>query len=110
MLFASSAAWAASADGKWSGSFSTPQGELQINFDLKSDGSKLTGKMTITGLNPTDIKDGKVDGDKLSFGAEIEFGANVIPLSVNGEVAGDDLKLNVEAMGQSNSMTLKREK
>ena len=110
LLLATASAFAADVDGKWSGSFTTPQGEMQISFDLKADGEKLNGKMQITGLNPTDIKDGKVDGDKVNFAAEIEFGANIIPLAFTGVVAGDEIKLNVDAMGRSNEMVVKKEK
>ena len=110
LLVTSTAAFAEEVDGKWTGSFTTPQGEMQIDFNLKADGAKLTGKMQITGLAPVDIKDGKVEGDKVSFAADIEFGANVIPLTFNGSITGLELKLNVDAMGQTNVMIVKKEK
>ena len=110
VLLTAASAFAADVDGKWSGSFTTPQGEMQISFNLKADGDKLAGKMEITGLNPSDIKEGKVDGAKVSFAAEIEFGANIIPLAFTGVVAGDEIKLSVDAMGRSNEMVVKKEK
>ena len=110
LLLTAASAFAADVDGKWSGSFTTPQGEMQISFNLKADGEKLTGKMEITGLSPSDIKEGKVAGDKVNFAAEIEFGANIIPLSFTGVLAGEELKLNVDAMGRSSEMIVKKEK
>ena len=110
LLLATASAFAADVDGKWSGSFTTPQGEMQISFDLKADGEKLNGKMQITGLNPTDIKDGKVTGDKVNFAAEIEFGANIIPITFTGVMTGEELKLSVNAMGNASEMVVKKEK
>src|SRR5947209_941166 len=110
LLCASAAAFAADVDGKWTSSVTTPQGELPVVFVLKADGAKLTGTLQIADFKPSDLKDGKIDGDKLTFGAEIEFGANIIPLTFNGAQAGEEIKLTIDAMGQSNNIVLKKEK
>ena len=104
------AAFAADVDGKWTSSVTTPQGELPLVFVLKADGAKLTGTLQLADFKPADLKDGKIDGDKLTFEAELEFGANIFTLSFNGAQAGDEIKLTIDAMGQSNNIVLKKEK
>ena len=37
---------AADVDGKWSGSLSTPNGDVMVGFEFKSDGAALTGSTT----------------------------------------------------------------
>jgi hypothetical protein len=110
LLCASAVAFAADVDGKWTSSVTTPQGDLPIIFVLKADGPKLTGTLQLADFKPADLKDGKIDGDKLTFAAELEFGANVFTLSFNGAQAGDEIKLTIDAMGQSNEIVLKKEK
>ena len=46
MLLFAAPAVAADVDGKWSGSLSTPNGDVTLAFDFKSDGTALTGSTT----------------------------------------------------------------
>ena len=67
---ASLAATAAGIDGKWVGESKSGENTIQQTLTLKSDGGALTGTVE-TSFNgnsrSTDIKDGKVDGNKFSF-------------------------------------------
>lgn len=65
---------AADVAGKWSFETSMPQNpdmKLTTTLDLKVNGSALTGTVTTSGGQmqgtPTEIQDGKVNGDKISF-------------------------------------------
>ena len=42
LLFAAPA-FAADVDGKWTGTVSTPMGDLPVQYEFKADGSMLTG-------------------------------------------------------------------
>jgi len=90
---------AADVTGTWKGSFDYNGTAVPLTFDMKTDGDALTG--TVSGL-PTpkvDIKDGKIDGDALTFWVGIEFQGNPIKLVVKGKVAGDEITFNIGTEG-----------
>jgi hypothetical protein len=90
---------AADVTGTWKGSFDYNGTAVPLTFDMKADGDALTG--TVSGL-PTpkvDIKDGKIDGDDLSFWIGIEFQGNPIKLVVKGKVKGDEITFNIGTEG-----------
>jgi enterochelin esterase-like enzyme len=78
------------AAGKWI----IKDGENEIKLDLKVDGSKLTGTL----VNPQmpgaiEIKDGKIEGDKISFDYERQMNGQGIKIIWTGTLAGDEIKL-----------------
>ena len=93
--FVISAATALAADvtGKWTGQMTTPDGNaFPIGYILKQDGMKVTG--TTEGPGGTiEIKDGKVDGDKVSFAINFEGGNGPMKISISGTVAGEELTI-----------------
>jgi hypothetical protein len=84
-------AFAADITGTWKGSIETPGGTFDNTFVLKADGAKLTGTLQGGPNGDMKIEEGKIDGDKVSFVVNMEFGK----LSYSGAVSGDDLKLKV---------------
>src|SRR5262245_65801687 len=65
------AATAANINGKRKGKIEFNGESIDLVYDLKADGNKLTGN--VTGPAGTlDLEEGKVDGDKISF--QISFG------------------------------------
>ena len=103
-LFAA-VALAADINGRWEGTISGPNGDVQIAFNFKVDGAKLTG--TVESPNgEIPIEDGKVDGDHLSFNTH--FDDNVI--KHEGTISGDTIQLSVEGPWGKSDMTLKRAK
>jgi hypothetical protein len=91
---------AASIDGKWVSERKMERdGNTMVivqTFELKSDGGKLTGKLTMQfgDMEPrtADIKDGKVDGDKFSFSVTMEGPMGQTTTAYKGAVEGDALK------------------
>jgi hypothetical protein len=62
---------AANINGKWNGKIEFNGESIDLVYDLKADGNKLTGN--VTGPAGTlDLEEGKVEGDKISF--QISFG------------------------------------
>jgi hypothetical protein len=56
----------ANVDGSWNTITKSPMGDQQATLNVKSDGGTFTG--TYSGaMGSTEITDGKVDGDKLSW-------------------------------------------
>lgn len=89
------------ASGIWNAEFETTVGPWKYSYTLKQDGGKLTGKAATEGRGETrevELKDGKVDGDKISFVEIFRMGGNEIPITYTGTIAGGELKL-VRAVG-----------
>ena len=83
-------AFAADIAGTWKGTMETPMGPMENTLVLAADGASLTGSVK-TDFFEAKVEKGKLDGDKVSFEINIDFGK----LVYEGTVAGDDLKLNV---------------
>lgn len=107
MVFAallSALAAAADVNGKWKAEFTTPDGTARSNtFMFKVDGETLTG--TVAGSqDETQIKDGKIKGDNISFTAERPFGT----FNYEGKIGEKEIKFKVTFNDQSFEMTAKR--
>ena len=86
---------AADATGKWQAEFDTQVGVQKYTFDLKVDAGKLTGKAAFERMGQTgevELKDGKVDGDTLSFVETLDFQGNSLPITYTGKLVGDEIK------------------
>jgi len=92
MLACFAVAHAADLNGKWKGELQSPNGPLEINFDLHVDGEKLTGTVTNT-YGTEQITEGTVKGDAISF--VILAGGGQFKITYKGTVAGEDLKFHV---------------
>lgn len=84
-------ALAADFNGKWTGDVQSRRGTQTLTFDFHVDGSTLTGKVT-TQRGDTDITDGKVDGDNISFTQVMNFNGNSMTVTYKGTADGDTIK------------------
>lgn len=92
--------------------------ERKSTLTLKLDGEKLTGKISAPGRQgqaaETEISEGNVKGDEISFKVTREFQGNKFTAKYNGKVSGDAIKgkIETERNGQTNSRNweAKREK
>ena len=113
------AALAADVTGKWT--FEAPgrggNPGRPTTITLKQDGAKLTGSVPGMGrggadVPPSEITDGKVDGNKVSFSVTREFNGNKMVTKYEGTVAGDEMKLKItrdtQNGPQTNEVTAKR--
>jgi len=92
------AARAADIDGKWKAEFDSQIGQQKIVFELKADGEKLTGKASADrgerfGKTATEIKNGKITKDEVSFTEEVKIQGQEIVIEYKGKLVGDELKL-----------------
>jgi hypothetical protein len=111
LLVASLALMAADVSGKWS--FEQPgRGGgpgRPVTITLKADGAKLTG--SVPGMSrggdapPTEITDGKVDGNNISFTVKREFNGNEMVIKYEGTVNGNEMKLKIIRNGQDGPVT-----
>lgn len=93
------AAFAADVTGKWTAEVQGRGGNTQtVTMNLKADGSALTG--TVSGRNgDSQITNGKVDGDTISFTVVREFQGNSVKINYTGKVSGDEIKFTQQREG-----------
>ena len=109
-------AFAADVTGKWTGQMGGPNGDgMAITFDFKQDGTKLTGTADGPGGQTLQLKDGKVEGDKISFTVSFDGGGGDMKILHEGTIKGDEIKLNIKMDGGPGGdgpggVTLKRAK
>ena len=93
---------AADPAGTWTWTFAGRQGgpERKMSLKLKVEGQKLTGTLTAPGrqgaTTDTEIADGKVKGDEISFTVTREFGGNKMTSKYTGKVSADAIKGKIE--------------
>jgi hypothetical protein len=90
---------AADATGTWKWTVKGRDGqEVEITMDLKQEGDKLTGKITLPfgGGFEVDVKDGTVKNDEVNFKTEIERDGNTFTTKYTGKVEGDTIKGKTE--------------
>src|SRR5919206_4310076 len=113
LLVVALGAFAADVSGKWT--FEQPgrggNPGRPVTITLKQDGSKLTGSVPGMGRGgdnpppPAEIKNGKVEGDKVSFEVVREFNGNTMTTKYDGTVSGDEMKLKITRDTQNGPMT-----
>jgi len=82
--------------GTWKAEFETQIGVQKYTFVLKQDGAKLTGKANadINGeKHETELKEGKVEGDSVTFVEPLHFQDNDLRIVYSGKVSGNEIKL-----------------
>jgi opacity protein-like surface antigen len=93
LALGSAAALAADFNGKWSATVDGMRGPQNISFNFKVDGATLTGTVT-TPRGDTDISNGKVDGNNISFDTVLNFNGNSFTISYKGTIDGDTIKFS----------------
>jgi len=108
VLLLSSTALAAPVDGKWTGMLDTPMGPVNVAFTFKADGAMLAGSTMSPDGAELPIKNGKVDGDKIAFTVEVDFGGMALTLDYTGVVSADEIKLTLNVMGMPFDFVVKK--
>ncbi len=84
---------AAGVDGKWEATIEGPMGPMTMKFDLKADGDMLSGTIANEMMGESEIADGKIEGDKVSFVQVMRRGEREIRFKYEGTVSGDAMEL-----------------
>jgi hypothetical protein len=108
ILFVSLPASAATVDGKWAGSLETPMGTIPVSYEFKADGAVLNGTTGTPDGGTVAIKNGKVDGEKISFTVDLDFGGMAFTLSYTGVVSADQIKITGDFMGMPFEYVVKK--
>ncbi len=108
LLIAAATAPAVDISGKWKGQMET--GDRELTFEFKVAGESLTG--AVNGLldRALEIKDGKAQGDTVSFWVMSEWQGEPVKLVFQGKLAGEEIRftMGTEDGGWSTGVTAKR--
>lgn len=92
----------ADANGTWTWTMPGRNGgpDRKMSLKLKVDGDKVTGKLGAPArggeVRETDIKDGQIKGDEISFKVVREVNGNEMTTKYNGKLSGDTIKGKIE--------------
>src|SRR5512136_1327350 len=97
VLMIAGMAFGADIDGTWTGTIQGPDGGqgFPISYTFKAEGTALTG--TMPGMpspdggaaKPIPIKDGKIDGNNISFSVVFDMGGQEMKMDYKGVLSGD---------------------
>ncbi len=91
---------AADVTGTWKAEFDTQIVLQKYTYTLKHDGDNVTGKAgsDIGGeKREVQLKEGKLDGDTITFVEIFDFQGNEVRISHKGKVSGDEIKFTRRA-------------
>jgi len=92
-------ALAADVTGAWKSEFDSQIGLQKYTYTLKQDGTNLTGRANSEvgeRKRETELKDGKVTGEKISFVEMLNFQGNDIRITYTGTISSNVMKLTRE--------------
>jgi hypothetical protein len=93
------AAVAADISGTWKASFDTQIGKQDYTYTFAAAGGKLTGKAK-SANGESDIVEGKVDGDNVTFVENLDYQGQAIKITYTGKVvSADEIKFSRDVMG-----------
>jgi hypothetical protein len=81
---------AADPSGRWTATFTTDVGEQQYTFEFTVKGSTLTGTAKSNLLGETQLQEGKIDGDKISFVENADFQGMPLKITYTGTMTSAD--------------------
>jgi hypothetical protein len=111
LILVAASAFAADIDGKWVGEIAGMDGNnMKVGYTFKADGANLTGSTSGPDGKEVPIKEGKINGNNISFSISFDMGGQEMKMEMKGVLSGDDLKLSMDMMGQSIEIPLKRAK
>ena len=90
LLLSTMRAFAADITGTWKASFDTQIGTQSYTYEFVVKDTILTGKLQSDMGGGGEIKQGKVEGDKVSFVETFKFEGNEIQITYTGKITSND--------------------
>jgi hypothetical protein len=87
--------WAANVTGVWKAQFDTQRGLQKYTFTLQQDGTKVSGNASaeVNGAKrESELKEGKIEGDTVSFVEPLNIQGNDLRITYTGKVADNEIK------------------
>jgi imidazolonepropionase-like amidohydrolase len=93
-----SASSAVSAAGSWSITSESPQGPIQLTFNIKQDDATISGEVASPfGTFPLS---GSLSGNELNFAFTAKIQDQEVPVTGKGSIDGNSIRGSMNAMGQ----------
>jgi hypothetical protein len=108
LLLVAAPAFAADIDGKWTGSLATDNGPVELSYVFKADGKTLSGSTMGPDGSSIALKNGTINGDKITFSIDVDFGGGPTTFMYTGVMTPAEIKLHTEFMGMPIDFTLKK--
>jgi len=113
LIAASMPAAAGDLLGRWTAEFDTPIGVQKYVYEFKKTGDAVGGEATFErsiGSGTVQLKNVKVDGDKISFAVVRSFNGNEFKMLYKGTVAEKEIKftLSIANMDQTFELVAKK--
>ncbi len=90
-----------SVAGSWSITSESPQGPIQLTFNIKQEGATISGEVSSPfGTFPLS---GSISGNQLSFTFAAKIQNQELPVTGKGSIDGDSIRGSLNAMGQDSS-------
>jgi hypothetical protein len=105
MLALSASMMAADVIGKWKAAIAGQNGTLEVTYDFKQEGDKITGTAS-SQMGDIPISDVKVEGDAVTFTITTPEWKAVH----KGTISGDEMKLKLEVGDRQMDISAKRSK
>jgi hypothetical protein len=96
----------AEVDGKWNGTI--PGMDIPVSYTFKAEGTTLTGTSSGPENTTIPIKNGKIDGNNISFTVTFDMGGQEMKLDYKGVVSPGQIKLSFDMMGQTTEIIVKK--
>jgi len=90
LLLGTMRALAADITGTWKASFDTQIGTQSYTYEFVVKDTTLTGKLQSNMGAAGEIKQGKIEGDKVSFVEVFTFEGNEIQITYTGKITSND--------------------
>ena len=81
---------AADVAGNWKATAEGPQGTMERTFAFQVDGEKLSGETVSSFVGKSEIREGTIKGDDVSFVITINFQGNQMDVQYKGKVTGEN--------------------
>ena len=95
--------------GKWYLSFDSAMGPMNWVAAFEQEGNEFSGTCDI-GMGEMPVKEGRVEGNRISFVVELNMPGHEMPLSFDGTVEGDEASGILTGMGDDQEWTGTRKK
>ncbi len=101
---------AADVSGTWKGAFDFQGSSVPLTMHLKLDGAKVTGSVEGLPTTPTEIHDGALAGDTVTFWVNTDYEGQTYKLVYKGKIASDQISFDfgTEDGSWSTPLTVKK--
>ncbi len=88
---------AVNAAGRWNLTIEVPGQQLPATLTLTQDGTTLNGTFASDATGSSPIRNGKLNGDSVSFTTTVTFSGATFDLAVIGKVAGNQISGSIDS-------------